>query len=89
MKRVMGVLLVCGGLIVVGASLGAMFITQNAGLVGAALTELKFEEQPGDPKLVGAPPKFKVTKATIDFLQKLQKDGKTVEVQNDGSVKVK
>jgi hypothetical protein len=70
-------------------SFGALFITENAGLVGAALTSLKFESLPGNPNLVGAPPQFKVTKATIEFLQKIQKDGKTIEVQNDGSIKVK
>ena len=75
--------------LVLGISLGAMFITQDAGLVGAALKELKFEPLPGNPKMVGAPPQFTVTKATIDFLQKVQKDGKTIEVQNDGSIKLK
>jgi len=79
-----------GGILIgVGASLGAMFITENAGLVSAALKDLKFEEQPGNPKLIGAPPQINVTKATIDYLQKLQKDGKTIEVQNDGSLKIK
>ena len=39
--------------------------------------------------LVGAPPQFKITKATIEHLQKLQKDGKIVEVQNDGALKLK
>ena len=76
-------------LLIVGSSVGAMFITENAGLVGGALAELKFEALPGNPKMVGAPPQFKVTKATIEFLQKLQKDGKVVEVGNDGAVKVK
>lgn len=75
--------------LVLGVSVGAMFITQDAGLVGAALTSLKFDALPGNPNLVGAPPQFKVTKATIAFLQKVQKDGKSIEVQNDGSLKVK
>jgi hypothetical protein len=72
-----------------GATLGAMFITQHAGLVSAALTTLKFEPLPGNPQLVGAPPQLKVTKATIDYLQKLQTQGKIIEVQNDGSLKIK
>lgn len=76
-------------LVVVGSSLGAMFITQHAGLVAGALTELKFEAQPGNPKLVGAPPQFKVSKATIDYLLKLQNDNKIIEVENDGAIKIK
>ncbi len=74
---------------VVVVSVGAMYITENAGLVGGALKELKFDQLPGNPKLIGAPPEFKVTKETIDFLTKLQKDGKTIAVQNDGSIKLK
>jgi hypothetical protein len=76
-------------LAVVGGSVGAMYITENAGLVSGALRDLKFELQPGSPRLIGAPPQMKVTKATIDYLQQLMKDGKIVEVQNDGSIKVK
>jgi hypothetical protein len=86
MKKLAYLLIV---VLIVGSSVGAMFITENAGLVGAALAELKFEALPGNPKLVGAPPQFKVTKATMEFLQKLQKDGKIVEVQNDGALKIK
>ncbi len=86
MKKVAAAMVV---LLIVGASVGAMLITENAGLVGAALTELKFEAIPGNPKLIGAPPNFNVTKATIEYLQKLLKDGKIVEVQNDGALKIK
>ena len=86
--------LACGlfavvALFFLGASLGAMFITEHAGLVSAALTQLKFDPLPGNPQLVGAPPQLKVTKATIDYLLKLQNDKKIVEVQNDGSLKIK
>jgi hypothetical protein len=76
-------------LVALGTSFGAMFITENAGLLSAALKELKFEALPGNPKMVGAPPQFKVTNDTLDFLKKLEKDGKVVEIENDGSVKVK
>jgi hypothetical protein len=89
MKKLARVVLACAVVLVVGFALGAMFITQYAGLVSAALTELKFEAQPGNPKLVGAPPQLKVTKATIEYLHKLQNDGKIVEVENDGSLKIK
>jgi hypothetical protein len=68
--------------------LGANLISQNAALLSAALTELKLESVPGPPGLVGAPPKFKVTKKTIEYLEKLQKDGTIVEVQNNGSLKI-
>jgi hypothetical protein len=76
-------------ILTLGVLSGAMFITENAGLVSAALTELKFEAQPGNPKLIGAPPQLKVTKGTIEYLMKLQKEGKIVEVENDGSLKIK
>jgi hypothetical protein len=67
---------------------GAHWISQDAALVSGALTTLKFESVPGKPDLIGAPPRLKITKATIEFLQKLAKDGATIEVQNDGAVKV-
>ncbi len=89
MKKLSGVALAIVAVSTLGITLGAMFITQNAGLVSAALQQLKFEELPGNPKLIGAPPQLKVTKETIDFLVKLQKDGKLVEVENDGSLKIK
>ena len=89
MKKPTTVFLCIALVIAIGLSLGAMFITEHAGLVSAALTQLKFEAQPGNPKLIGAPPQLKVTKATIEYLQKLQADGKIVEVENDGSLKIK
>ena len=89
MKRYTRTLFAALVVAMIGFSLGAMFITQNAGLVSAALMQLKFEELPGNPKLIGAPPQLKVTKETIDFLTKIQKDGKIVEVENDGSLKIK
>jgi hypothetical protein len=76
-------------LLILGSVLGAMFITQNAGLVGAALKELKFEALPANPQMVGAPPQFKVTNDTLNFLKKLGQENKIIEVQNDGSLKVK
>jgi hypothetical protein len=86
MKKLVALLVVCAAL---GMLTGAMFITQNAGLVSGALTELKFELQPGSPNLIGGPPQMKVTKATLEYLTKLLKDGKIVEVQNDGAIKIK
>jgi hypothetical protein len=70
-------------------SLGAtLLISQDAALVSGALTTLKFETLPGKPDVIGAPPKMRVTKKTLEYLGQLLKDGKTIEVGNDGSVKV-
>ncbi len=69
--------------------LGANYwITRDEALVSAALTELKFESVPPKPAVVGAPPKFRVTKQTMDHLQVLLKDGKTIEVEGNGSLKI-
>jgi len=84
MKKTLGMVVAS----VAVALMGAKLISQDAALVSGALTELKFEMAPGPPGLVGAPPKLKVTKQTIEFLQKLQKEGKVVEVQNNGALKI-
>ena len=52
------------------------------------VTTLKFESLPPPQGLVGAPPKFKVTKATILHLEKLLKEDKVIEVQGNGALKV-
>jgi hypothetical protein len=64
------------------------FITQDEALVSSSLTALKFESLPGKPGVVGSPPKYKVTKQTIEHLEKLLKEGKIIEVQNNGSLKI-
>jgi hypothetical protein len=63
-------------------------ITQDEALVAGALTSLKFESVPGKPGLVGAPPKLKITKQTIDYLEKLRKDERIIEVQNNGAIQI-
>jgi hypothetical protein len=68
---------------------GANFITQDEALVSAALKELKFESQPAERGLIGAPPRFKITKKTLDHLQALMKDGKVIEIEGNGAVKIK
>ncbi len=70
------------------ALLGANFITQSEAIVSGALTELKFEPLPGKPGLVGAPPKFKATKETIGYLDKLVKEGKIIEIQANGALNI-
>jgi hypothetical protein len=72
-----------------GTALGAMYITQNCALTTGNLNELKFEQQPNESKMIGGPQSFKVTKGTIDYLEQLMKDNKTIEVQNDGGIKIK
>ena len=78
---------------VIGAALGSLganlLITQHAAIVSGALTELRFKPLPGDPKRIGAPPRFKVTKATLDYLKKLESQNKIIEIQGDGSIVVK
>ena len=69
--------------------MGAKFITQDEALVSGALTELKFELQPPKAGLIGAPPRLKITAKTIEHLQKLMKEGKVIEIQGNGAVKVK
>jgi hypothetical protein len=68
---------------------GAKFITQDEALVSGALTELKFELQAAKGGIVGAPPRLKVGKHTIDYLQKLMKEGKVIEIQAGGQIKIK
>ncbi len=75
--------------VAVGISLGAMYITLNCALTTGNLNELKFEQQPNESKIVGGPQNFKVTKGTIEYLEQLMKDNKTIEVQNDGGIKIK
>ncbi len=69
-------------------SLGANLITQDEALVSGVLAELKFESVPNKTKVLGAPPKFKITKQTLDYLEKLSKEGKVVEIQGNGSLKI-
>jgi len=85
MKAVWYTSVALAALLLVGAS---RLISQDAALVSGALGALKFESQPGKPNLVGAPPKFKVTKQTIAYLDKLMKDGRSIEVQNNGAIKI-
>ena len=69
-------------------SMGAYWITQDAALVSGALTELKFEKAPAASGVIGGPVRMRVTKDTLKYLESLLKDGKTVEVQNNGQVKI-
>ncbi|MEX2112260.1 MAG: hypothetical protein WD845_03700 [Pirellulales bacterium] len=85
MKRVLSLLVVAAALSTMGA---AYWISQDAALVSGALTELKFESVRAKSGLIGGPPKFRVTKDTIKYLKTLLNEGKTIEVQNNGAVKI-
>ncbi len=85
MKKLLCVALAITGMGLMGAT---SLITQDEALVSGALTELKFEAVPGKPGLVGAPPKFRITKQTIEYLEKLERQGKHIEVQGNGAIKI-
>lgn len=73
----------------VGISLAvgtALAITENQAIVMPVLQSLKFEPIPS--KVLGGPQKFKITKATIEHLQKALDDGSVIIVQNNGSIKI-
>lgn len=82
--------LACVAVAAVAVSLmgAALYISQDQALVGGALGELKFESVAGKPGLIGAPSRYKVTKQTIEFLDKLAKEGKQIEVQATGQLKI-
>jgi hypothetical protein len=75
-------------IVAIGLVAAKNLISQDAALISAGLRTLKFEPLAGKPDVIGAPPKFKVTRQTIEYLEKLRKDGATIEVQNNGSVSV-
>jgi hypothetical protein len=85
MKRVASGLLAVVACGLLGANL---LISQDAALVGGALATLKFESAPAATKAIGGPPRYKISKATLDYLAQLQKEGKLIEVQNNGAIQV-
>ena len=52
------------------------------------LSDLKLEQQADASGILGAPSKFKVTPQTVDYLTKLQKDGKVLIVDATGSIHI-
>ena len=82
-------LLLVVGALVACTFVAATFISQDQALVQGALEGLKFEIVPAKGGLIGGPSRLKITKKTIEHLQKLMQDGKVLEVQPDGAVKVK
>jgi hypothetical protein len=82
MKRIASVLIAFTAIGLVGANL----ITEKQGIVAPAMEELKLELV--QSKVIGGPQRYKVTKATIDHLQKLMKEGKVIVLNNDGSLTI-
>ncbi len=59
--------------------------TQDQALVSSVLDELRLEyQEPSPPGMVGGESEYKVTAATLAFL-----NGKTVTVHPDGSITVR
>jgi hypothetical protein len=85
MKTFLCIAAACGAIAFTGA---AALISQDQSLVSTVLTDLKFEPVAGKAGLVGAPPKFKVTKKTLAHLETLLKDNKSIEIQPDGKLKI-
>jgi phage terminase large subunit-like protein len=85
MKKIVCIAVVFAAVV---ASAGAMYISQDAAKTGSILTQLKLQPIPGKPGVMGAPEQYKITDETIKYLQQMQKDGKVVEVQSNGEIKI-
>lgn len=88
MRRKFLALVVCG---VIGAGLvanQAFAITQNQALVQSVMEALGFKPVPPPDKIVGAPPKFKVTKAALDKLKKAMDEDKTIVIDAEGKITI-
>ncbi len=79
--------------LVVGVSsslLGAnLLITEAQSYVCGCLEQLKFEPVPAPGGVVGGPQRFRITQKTVDFLRNTANAGKTITVENDGSITIK
>ena len=76
--------LICLSATAIGANLN--LITEAQSFVTGALDDLKFELVPS--RVVGGPQKYRVTQATVNHLQKLMKENRSVVVENNGSIKI-
>jgi hypothetical protein len=86
MRSVAIAIIVCVAVALTGAKL---LITEAQSYVVGALSELKFEHVPAPGGVVGGPQKYRVTQKTIDHLRNIANTGKTITVENDGSLTVK
>jgi hypothetical protein len=85
MKRLLGTaaVLACASLFS-----AAYYISETQATVQAGLTELKFEVVKTEGGLIGAPTRLKITKATLEHLRGLMKEGKELSVAADGRISV-
>jgi hypothetical protein len=83
-KALCGLFVVCA-LTLCGA---ANLVSQFEALAIGVLNVLKLEQIPDRTGAVGGPAKFKITRQTINHLEKLMKEGKTLVANPDGSVVV-
>lgn len=74
--------------VAVGLMGSALYISQDQALVSGALGELKFEPVSARSGLIGGPSRFKISQQTLDYLDKLAKGNKQIEVQANGQVRV-
>ena len=59
-------------------------ISEPQAITCGVLDNLNFEKLPNDSKRIGGPSKYTITKKTLEFLKKFE--GKTIEVDSDGSI---
>jgi hypothetical protein len=85
MKATLSLCITCVALTLLGAR---FLVSEDAALVSGGLRVLKFEPVAGKPDVIGGPPRLKVTQVTLAYLEKLMKEGRTIEVQNDGAIKI-
>jgi hypothetical protein len=86
MKRFSLIAVACLALTFTGAKL---LITEAQSYVVGALDELKFEPIPAAGGVVGGPQRYRITQNTINHLRNAANSGKTITVQNDGSITLK
>jgi hypothetical protein len=85
MKRLIGTaaVLACASLFS-----AAYYISETQATVQAGLTDLKFEVVKQEGGLIGAPTRLKITKATLEHLRGLMKNGKELSIAADGKISV-
>jgi len=85
MKRLLCIAVACAACSLLGAK---FYITEYQAIVSGALGVLKLEPLPPPTNRIGAPPKFKITKQTLTELESLMKQGKLIEIQGSGELKI-
>ncbi len=80
MKKFSCLLVACVAILLMG-------ITEKQATVAPALESLKLERLPSE--VIGGPISYRVTKKTVEHLERLLKDDKVLVLGNDGSLKEK